>query len=264
MKFNVITLMPELIKSTMSYGVVGSSFSKNICNLNIVNPRDFTSDVHQTIDDRPFGGGDGMLMMVEPLEKSLKSLNLQTNEDVYFLSPQGEKFNDSLSKEWSQKKELTLICGRYGGVDQRFLVKNKIKEISIGDYVLSGGELGAAVIMDSVIRKIPGVLGHSSSADQDSFSGEGFLESPYFTRPREYEGLSVPEKLLSGDHKKVEEYRYISSVLVTLAKRPDLLRDKIIEWEVVKEALHAMSEEEAFVCGFDKKDLTGKIKKVDV
>lgn len=264
MNFNVITLMPEFVESTMSYGVVGRSITKEICKINTVNPRDFTSDVHQTIDDRPFGGGDGMLMMVEPLEKSLSSLNLQSNDDVYFLSPQGEVFSDDLAKEWSLKKEITFICGRYGGVDQRFLSKNNIKEISIGDYVLSGGELGASVIMDAVIRKIPGVLGHSSSAEEDSFSGNGLLESPYFTRPQEYQGLSVPKELLCGDHKKIERYRYLSSVLVTLSKRPDLVNNMSIDWDAVKNFIEKMSSDDARVCGFNKVDLLEKISKVDL
>ncbi|MCJ8275355.1 MAG: tRNA (guanosine(37)-N1)-methyltransferase TrmD [Bdellovibrionales bacterium] len=254
MKFNVITLMPDLVKNTLSQGVVGSAFNKNICELELVNPREFTDDVHQTVDDRPFGGGDGMLMMVAPLEKSLSSLNLESNEEVYYLSPQGPRFNDAMATEISQKKEVTLICGRYGGVDQRFLAKNNIKEVSIGDYVLSGGELASAVIIDAVARKIPGVLGHVASASQDSFSDD-LLEAPYFTRPRNYQDWEVPEILLSGDHKKVEEYRELMSYLVTLQKRPELVENKKVPWDKLESLLANMSDEDIKVSGLDKQAL---------
>ena len=227
MNFHFITLMPELIQQGLDFGVVGSAFKKQICSAEFINPRTFATDNHQTVDDRPFGGGDGMLMMAEPLQKSIDSLS--EPGEIYYLSPQGEVFNDSLCKELSSQKKLTFICGRYGGVDQRFLTKNKIKEISIGDYVLSGGELAALVITDAVVRQIPGVLGHGASAYEDSFK-DNLLEAPYFTRPQSWQEMEVPATLLSGDHKKIADYKMNLSILTTLQKRPDLLRGRQVDW----------------------------------
>jgi len=223
LNFQVITVMPELVQATLNFGVVGRAFEKGICQLDLINPRTFTNDNHQTIDDRPFGGGDGMLMLPEPLQASLDSLVHEG--PIVYLSPQGQLFNDSLARQWSVEKSLTLLCGRYGGVDHRFLLKNKIQEVSIGDYVLSGGELAAAVVIDAVTRMIPGVLGHTDSADEDSFA-KGLLEAPHFTRPREWQGMGVPPLLLCGDHKRVQEFKDWGSLVFTLIKRPELLKNK--------------------------------------
>jgi len=219
--------MGQAVEQAVLHGVVGRSFTKGINSLDIQNPRDFTSDVHQTIDDRPFGGGDGMLMMAEPLSQCLESIDEKSlrSGPVCMLSPQGRAWTDKDAEAHAKFQEMTLICGRYGGVDQRFLQKYQIQEISIGDYVLSGGELAAGVVIDSVARKIPGVLGHDQSAFEDSFGGEHkLLEAPQFTRPREWQGYEVPRVLLEGHHKKIADFQLRMRWLVTLQKRPDLVK----------------------------------------
>lgn len=261
MKWNIITLMDDMIHQGLSHGVVGKAFEKDLGSYQVINPREFTTDVHQTVDDRPFGGGDGMLMMADPLQKTLDSLD--SGAPCYYLSPQGKTWTDSMALEMSEESEVTLLCGRYGGVDQRFLEKNKIKEISIGDYVLSGGELAALVLIDSVMRKKPGVLGHVSSASEDSFSGH-LLEAPYFTRPQEWGGLEVPRVLLSGDHKKIREFRSRCAQVVTLLKRPDLYKKWFFEQELSPQKqnegltafLKSLSAEEKQVLGFDEDRVT--------
>lgn len=221
--FRVITLFPEMIESIFREGVVGQAAKKGLLEIRTQNPREFTSDVHQSVDDRPFGGSDGMVMMAEPLERSLQKLEGEApGAQFIYLSPQGRRLDDALVQEFARNPNLVLICGRYGGIDQRVLVKNGIREISIGDYVLSGGELGAAVLIDAVARQIPGVLGHKDSAQKESFR-EGHLEAPLFTRPREWEGMVVPEILFSGHHARIENWRRQVGILVTLLKRPDLI-----------------------------------------
>lgn len=220
--FQVITLFPLMIETLFGEGVVGQARKKGLIDLSLINPREFTEDVHKTVDDRPFGGGDGMIGMAEPLWQAWQKARAQDSEtELIYLSPQGETLTDTLVKELALRPRLTLLCGRYGGVDQRLIEKTGAREISIGDYVLSGGEIGAAVLIDTISRQIPGVLGHADSAVRESFAG-GLLEAPQFTRPREWQGLSVPEMLMSGNHAKIEEWRRWVSILVTLAKRPDL------------------------------------------
>lgn len=223
--FQVVTLFPKLIESIFLEGVVAGACKKQLLKISCINPRQFSQDVHHTVDDRPFGGGDGMIGLAEPFYESV--LLAQKNEpetEVIFLSPQGEKLTDQLVRTIAQRPNLTLVCGRYGGVDQRFLSKTKAREVSIGDYVLSGGELAAGVMIDAISRHIPGVLGHQNSADLESFAG-GRLEAPQFTRPREWQGFFVPDVLCSGDHKKIQEWRELCSYLVTLKKRPDLFKN---------------------------------------
>ena len=226
MKFQVITLFPDLIEAFTAEGVIGQARKKELISLNCIQLRDFTQDVHKTVDDRPFGGGDGMVMMIEPLKAAIaKAKSQSTNAKVIYLSPQGRTLDQSKVEELSKSGELILICGRYAGLDQRIINSHVDEEISIGDYVISGGELAASVLIDAVSRRVPGVLGHAESADQDSFSNSlnGLLEAPAFTRPREFEGAETPEVLLSGNHKKIAQWRKDVSVLVTLLKRPDLL-----------------------------------------
>lgn len=226
MKFDVITLFPDLIKDMTQVGVVGAAFKKGLLQLNLVNPRDFTSDVHRTVDDRPYGGGDGMVMLVDPLQSALDSLNLSADSSqrvcVVYLSPQGSVWNDQRARDFAKSLDrLTLISGRYGGIDERVLESNQIEEISIGDYVLSGGELAAGVLIDSIARHVPGVLGHKDSSDQESLA-RGVLEAPQYTRPVELGGRRVPDVLLSGDHQKIQGWREMMALLVTRKKRPDL------------------------------------------
>jgi tRNA (guanine37-N1)-methyltransferase len=257
MKFNVLTLMPDMVRGALDYGVVGSAFEKGLCFLETVNPRQFTTDIHQSVDDRPFGGGDGMLMMAEPLQKALDSVHPQG--PIFYLSPQGYPFDDKLASEMSELKEMTLICGRYGGVDNRFLVRNQIQEISLGDFVMSGGEPAAIAIIDSIVRKRPGVLGHAASASEDSFA-KGLLELPYFTRPQEWEQMSVPPILLSGDHKKIHEYKVYMSLVTTLMKRPDLIRSIRTDWMEALSFLTAMDKKNWQGTGFDREEVLLRVK----
>jgi tRNA (guanine37-N1)-methyltransferase len=221
-KFQVITLFPEMIERIFSEGVVGQAAKHGLVSIQTLNPRRHSEDVHQTVDDRPFGGGDGMVMLAENLDRALADARASSPRgQAIYLSPQGERLTDSLVRELALQPDLILICGRYGGIDQRFLVRNRVRELSIGDYVLSGGELAAAVLIDAVARQIPGVLGHAESAEKESFS-QGLLEAPLFTRPREWKGQSVPEVLLSGNHARIREWQEAVSRFVTFAKRPDL------------------------------------------
>lgn len=228
MKFQVITLFPKMIEALVSEGVIGQARAKDLIQVSCINPRDFTEDVHKTVDDRPYGGGDGMVLLAEPLQQALQKA-LQSSETakpwVVYLTPQGVPLNQQKVQELSQKESLILICGRYGGVDQRALNQALNEELSIGDYVLSGGELAAGVVIDAVSRQVPGVLGHLDSASTDSFSEKlnGLLEAPSFTRPRCWLDENVPEILLSGNHAKIEKWKKAVSWLVTLKKRPDLI-----------------------------------------
>ncbi len=224
--FHVITIMPEMITEVLSKGLVGQAFKTGRAHIHILNPRDFTEDRHRTVDDRPFGGGDGMVFLAEPLEKALLSLNLVGNQGrVVYLSPQGKKWNDSKAREWAQNAgSITLICGRYGGIDQRFIEKYVDEEISIGDYILSGGELGALVLIDSMVRFLPDVLGNPESKDSESFAHpHQLLECPLFTRPRVFSEWPVPQIFMSGHHKNIEQYRQDVSWVRTFLLRPDLL-----------------------------------------
>lgn len=223
MKFTVITLFPDIIEANFNEGVVAGARKRGIVEVTTVNPREFSTDAHKSVDDRPFGGGDGMVMLPEILQRTFQSMGApRAKRHVVYLSPQGEVFSHGMAKSWSsQFDEIVLLCGRYAGVDQRVINEFVDQEVSIGDYVLSGGELAAAVVIDAVSRLIPGVLGHQQSAHLDSFS-DGLLEAPLFTRPKEALGQQVPEVLLSGNHKLIAEWRKDLAILVTLQKRPDL------------------------------------------
>ncbi len=220
LKIDIVTLFPEMIEGAVSHGVLGQALKGNLLTVQAHTPRLHATDKHRTVDDRPFGGGDGMIMLPETLEKTLLSLKHNTSKVVY-LSPQGSTLTDQKARELAKSEHLVLICGRYGGIDQRVINSYVDEEISIGDYVLSGGELGALVIVDAVARFIPGVLGHQDSANKDSFS-DGLLEEPHFTRPRHYLDQEVPEVLLGGNHKLIAEWKKKVAALVTLKKRPDL------------------------------------------
>lgn len=244
--FQLITLFPKVVDNFLELGVVGQAQKKNLIEVTCHNPRDYTSDVHHSVDDRPFGGGDGMCMLVEPLAQAVdQALVCRPQARRIYLSPQGRTLNQGLVQEFAQAPDLILLAGRYAGVDQRLLNQYQFEEVSVGDYVLSGGELAALVLMDAVARFIPGVLGHGESAAKDSFAG-GLLEAPLFTRPRETFGAAVPEVLLSGNHARIEEWKKWMSVFVTLKKRPDLkplkaLSDKDLQklkkfWSTLSEA----------------------------
>lgn len=249
MHFEVITLFPEMIENYCQQGVIGRAFQKKKISLNTINPRQFTENIHHSVDDRPFGGGDGMVMSLSPLDQSLKLAKQSCPKGkMVYLSPQGQVWNDQMSREWAEKEEsLILLSGRYAGVDQRLIHKWSLEEISIGDYVLSGGELPAMVLIDSISRFLPGVLGNDCSAVEDSFGGN-LLEAPQFTRPRDFEGMKVPEFLLSGDHAKIQEMRKAVSILLTVKKRPDLsVPEKEVFW--AEEVSRSLSLEERSLLG---------------
>lgn len=228
MRIAVVTLFPEMFDAVLSYGVLGRAVSKGLLQVHCVNPRDFTDDRHQTVDDRPYGGGPGMVMMVEPLRRALSAAQhwLEsvggTSSKVIYLSPQGTLFDQGHAQAMSLGCDLILIAGRYEGVDERFISAFVDEEWSIGDYVLSGGELPAMVMMDTIGRLLPGVLGDAESAEQDSFV-DGLLDCPHYTRPPLYDGMAVPNVLLSGDHKKIARWRLQQSLVRTSERRPELL-----------------------------------------
>lgn len=239
MQIDVITLFPEMVASAVGYGVLGQAQKNGLLEIQAHTPREFALDRHHTVDDRPFGGGDGMVMLSETLESCLKkvlSLEKHNNSKIIYMSPQGKTLDDNKARELAKESHLVIICGRYGGIDQRIINTYVDEEISIGDYVLSGGELAALVVVDSAARFIPGVLGHKESADKDSFS-EGLLEYPNFTRPREYLSEKVPNVLLSGNHKVIAEWKLKVSALVTLVKRPDLFIDYLEKENIKYQAL---------------------------
>lgn len=229
MRFAVVTVMPELVTSAFQDGLVGQAIQKGLIHLETLNPRKFSEGAHNSIDDRVFGGSDGMLMQAEPLAKSIEELRSKFKRlKVVHLSPRGREFNDRIAKDLAvefhsdSNSALVLVASRYAGADQRFIDTFCDDEISIGDYVLSGGELPACVVIDTIARQVPGVLGNAESSASDSFS-EGLLECAQYTRPREWRGERVPAVLLCGDPKLIEEWRYLNSLEVTAERRPDLL-----------------------------------------
>lgn len=231
MRIDVISLFPEMMQSGLSYGVVGRAVQKEALTLQYWNPREDTTDNHRTVDDRPFGGGPGMVMMPQPLDDCIERMQQAQkaagveHSPVIYLSPQGKKLDHQLASELAELPAITLLCGRYEGIDERLLDKHVSMEVSIGDYVLSGGELAALVVVDSVSRLLPGVLGHQESAEQDSFV-DGLLDCPHYTRPAEWQGRKVPDVLLSGDHAAIERWRKAQALQRTKDRRPDLLVDQ--------------------------------------
>jgi tRNA (guanine37-N1)-methyltransferase len=229
-KFSVLTIFPKVIEAFLTEGLVAQAAKKGLFSWQAVNPRDFTEDAHRSVDDRTFGGGDGMVMMFEPLAKAVDSIkaanatgNIQTK--VVLLTPQGKLWQQSLARRWVEEgSDVILVCGRYAGVDYRFAQEYCDEEISIGDYVLNGGELAACVIMESMVRLIPEVLGNKLSAEKDSFS-DGLLEAPAFTRPREVRGKNVPAPLLSGNHSEIAKFEKAVALVRTKKLRPDLWRE---------------------------------------
>ncbi len=223
MELNVITLFPEMVKQTLSYGVIGKAIESGLLKLNCFNPREFAENKHNRVDDKPFGGGAGMVMMYDPLVRTLEHISTKTETGmVVFLSPQGEKLQQAHCNEWAGLSHMTLVCGRYEGVDQRFIDQHVDKEISIGDYVISGGEMAACVVIDAVARQQQGVLGSDESAETDSFMN-GKLGYPQYTRSEILGQSGVPSVLLSGHHEAIKQWRDAQSLAITKRKRPDLL-----------------------------------------
>ena len=216
----VFTLYPEVFPGPLSKGLYGKALSKKLWNLKVVNIRDAAEDKHKTVDDTPYGGGSGMLLKADILAKSLDQ-NKTESERIIYLSPKGKKFNQLYAKELSKEKSVSFICGHFEGVDERVLSTRNIEEISIGDYVLSGGETAAFVVIDSILRLLPGVLGNENSKEDESFEN-GLLEYPQYTKPQIWEEKGVPEVLLSGDHSKIKDWRLSQSEAITRDRRPDL------------------------------------------
>lgn len=236
MQFDVITLFPEMVQETCSYGVTGRAIERELVKIDCWNPRDEAVNVHRTIDDRPFGGGPGMVMQVEPLAKTLARIRQKrAAAKVVYLSPQGQPITQALLG--SQQDELILLCGRYEGVDERFIESYVDEEWSLGDFVLSGGEIAAIAVIDGMSRLIPGVLGDEQSAEQDSFM-DGLLDCPHYTRPEVWQGQATPDVLMSGHHAKINRWRLKQSLGRTWQRRPDLLENRSLndeERELLKE-----------------------------
>ena len=225
MRFDVLTLFDDIIKNYCSYSIIKRAVQKGIIEVNTVNFRDFAHDKHKKVDDTPYGGTSGMVLMAPPIFEAYESIEKTDDFEFIMLTPQGEKFNHKMSVELSKKKQLILLCGRYEGFDERIRLGLKPKEISIGDFILTGGELGALCIIDSVSRQIEGVLNKKESSLNDSFSDElsGMLEHPQYTKPREYRGMKVPEVLLNGNHLEIENFKKEQRLIRTKIRRPDLL-----------------------------------------
>ena len=261
MKFHVITLFSDLIQAALPFGVVGTAFQEGKISVSYISPREFTSNVHQTVDDRPFGGGDGMVMLAEPLaaamEKALAATAPGAKVRRLHFSPRGQVLDDAKVRELATYDELILVSSRYAGVDQRFLNSEIDEEISLGDYVLSGGELGVLVLIDALTRLIPGVLGNGRSATDESFSETRCLglEEPQFTRPREWRGKAVPAELLSGHHLRMEAWKSAVSLLVTLDRRADLLGTRAHkDLSLALKVLSEMSDDEVAACGLSSRE----------
>ena len=216
----VFTLYPEFFPGPLAKGLYGKALSNKLWNLNVVNIRDAATDKHKTVDDTPYGGGTGMLLKPDILAKSIDQ-RVKKDERIFYLSPRGKKFDQKFARDLSKEKSISLICGHFEGVDERILDTRNIEEISIGDYVLSGGETAALVVLDTILRLLPGVLGNKKSAIDETFEN-GLLEYPQYTKPQIWEEKSVPEVLLSGDHAKIKDWRLSQSEAITRDRRPDL------------------------------------------
>ena len=221
MRFDVLTLFPELIEAHMNYSIMKRAVEDGVIEVHTVNPRDYTHDKHRKVDDTPFGGGAGMVLMPQPYVDAYEGVNRVENSVTVMMTPQGEPLTDGISNELAGYEQIIILCGHYEGFDERIREIIRPREISVGDFVLTGGELPALCLIDSVSRKIEGTLGKIESAHDDSFS-DGLLEYPQYTKPREYRGLVVPEVLLNGNHKLIEEFRHEQKIARTKLKRPDL------------------------------------------
>ena len=230
MRFDVLTLFPEMIENSCSFSILKRAINEGFININAVNPRDYTLDKHRKVDDTPYGGGAGMLLACQPYLDALKAVEKSENSETIILSPKGKIFNQEIAKNFATKEQLILICGHYEGFDERIVEISNATEISIGDFVMTGGELPALCIIDSVTRLLKGVLGDDESSEYDSHY-DGLLEHPHYTKPREYDGLEVPEILTSGNHEKIREWRRLQQFITTKNKRPDLF-EKFLKSEL--------------------------------
>ncbi len=229
MRIDILTLFPEFFASFVNWSIIGRAIEKNKTEINSINIRDFSKDRHKRVDDYPFGGGQGMVMKPEPIFEAINSVK-RDNSKVIYLSPQGKRYNQEMANKLSKENHLILLCGHYEGIDNRIIDNYIDMEISIGDYVLTGGEVPAMVLIDSIIRLIPGVLGTDESyLDESHYNG--LLEYPQYTRPRTFRDLEVPEILLSGNHQNIKEWKKYQSLRLTYIKRPDLLENRLLNEE---------------------------------
>ncbi|MFT4520806.1 MAG: tRNA (guanine37-N1)-methyltransferase [Halioglobus sp.] len=229
MHIALVSLFPEMFAAVSEHGVTGRAVRQGLVHLEYRNPRDYTTDVHRTVDDRPYGGGPGMLMKIEPLQQAIAAAKETSGAGtrVIYLSPQGKRFDHAKALELAELEGLILVAGRYEGVDERLIEAQVDEELSIGDYVLSGGELAAMVVIDAVTRQLPGVLGHESSAQEDSYV-DGLLDCPHYTRPETFQSRDVPEVLLSGNHALIRRWRLQQALGRTFERRPELLQDRVM------------------------------------
>lgn len=245
MRIDVITLFPEMLSAVSDYGITGRAVTSRLVDLHSWNPRDFTCDRHRTVDDRPYGGGPGMVMMAGPLKQAIRAAREAQESDapVIYVSPQGKRIDHELVVTASKRSGLILVTGRYEGVDERVLQTEVDEEWSVGDFVVSGGELPAMMIIDAITRQLPGALGDADSAQQDSFV-DGLLDCPHFTRPEDYQGQAVPKVLLSGDHEAIRCWRLKQSLGRTWLRRPDLIL-KLTLTEEQQSLLEEFKQEQA-------------------
>ena len=229
MRIDVVTLFPGMIREQSAYGIQGRAIENGLLMLETWNPRDYSKDKRGGVDDRPYGGGPGMVMQVQPLRAAIQQAkSAAATAPVIYLSPQGERFDQRKARQLASLERIILVAGRYEGIDERLIGLEVNEELSVGDYVLSGGELPALIVMDAVTRLLPGALGDADSAQQDSFM-DGLLDYPHYTRPECFEGLRVPEVLLGGDHKKIADWRHRQALKITTERRPDLLEHQPAE-----------------------------------
>ena len=232
-RFGVVTLFPEMFSALTASGITSRALEAGLWSLKTWNPRDFTTDNYRTVDDRPYGGGPGMVMLAEPIERTLDAVKSSEGGRVIYLTPQGRKLDHRKVMELSQQSSMTLLCGRYEGVDERLLDRRVDEEISIGDFVLSGGELAAMALIDAVVRQLPGALGDEASAVEESFA-DGLLDCPQYTRPETYAGVKVPEILMSGHHENIRRWRLKQALGRTWLRRPELLAARSLSKEEQK------------------------------
>ncbi len=242
MWIGAVSLFPEMFSAVTDFGITGRAVRDGLLTFQSWNPRDYTHDRHRTVDDRPYGGGPGMLMKIQPLRDAISAARESApgKACVVYLSPQGETLNQSVVESLAAEKRLILVAGRYEGVDERLIATEVDREVSLGDFVLSGGELAAMAVIDAVTRLIPGALGHAQSAEQDSFA-DGLLDCPHYTRPEVYEGQAVPDVLLGGHHDQIRRWRLKQSLRRTLERRPDLLEQRVFtdeERQLLEEILN--------------------------
>ncbi|WP_339799786.1 tRNA (guanosine(37)-N1)-methyltransferase TrmD [uncultured Marinobacter sp.] len=242
MWIGAVSLFPEMFSSVTDYGITGRAARDGLLTFRSWNPRDYTHDRHRTVDDRPYGGGPGMLMKIQPVRDAIHAARSEApgKACVVYLSPQGERLNQAVVESLASQDSLILVAGRYEGIDERLILTEVDREVSLGDFVLSGGELAAMAVIDAVTRLVPGALGHAQSAEQDSFA-DGLLDCPHYTRPEVYEGLVVPDVLLGGHHEQIRRWRLKQSLKRTRERRPDLLEQRVLtdqERELLDEILN--------------------------